>query len=121
MLKITKRDTNRLDIELSGKLDSEQMRKALDELVEKMRDIEKGTLLYDVVDFQMPSAGALRIEIARLPQMFRLMKKIKRAAVLTDKRWLKKASELEGMLIPGLEVKAFDRDKRAEAEAWLAR
>jgi hypothetical protein len=39
--------------------------------------------------------------------------------VLTDKQWIKTVSELEGKLMPGLEIKAFDRDGRAEAEAWL--
>ena len=48
------------------------------------------------------------------------MKRFIRAAVLTDKVWIKKASELEGAIIPGLEIKAFDRDQREEAEAWLS-
>jgi hypothetical protein len=52
--------------------------------------------------------------------MLRLMKKFNRAAVLTDKTWLKKISEFEGTLYPGLEIKAFDRDKRAIAEVWLS-
>ena len=52
--------------------------------------------------------------------MLGLMKKFNRAAVLTDKAWLKKISEFEGALFPGLEIKAFDRDQRAEAEAWLS-
>ena len=51
--------------------------------------------------------------------MFGLIRKFDRAAVLTDKTWLKKASELEGALFPGLEIKAFDRDQKEEAEAWL--
>jgi hypothetical protein len=40
--------------------------------------------------------------------------------VLTDKKWLQKASELEGLLMPGLEIKAFDQDQAGAAEAWLA-
>ncbi len=48
------------------------------------------------------------------------MKKFDRAAVLTDKTWLKKVSEFEGVLYPGLEIKAFNRDQKAEAEAWLS-
>jgi len=48
------------------------------------------------------------------------MKKFERAAVLSDKIWLKKISELEGLFYPGLEIKAFDRDQRAEAEDWLS-
>ena len=47
------------------------------------------------------------------------MKKFERAAVLSDKIWLKKISELEGLFYPGLEIKAFDRDQRAESEDWL--
>jgi hypothetical protein len=39
---------------------------------------------------------------------------------LTDKAWLKMASEFEGAVIPELEIKAFKRDQKAEAEAWLA-
>jgi hypothetical protein len=68
----------------------------------------------------MPSLGAIGIELSRLPEMFRLMKKYDRAAVLSDKTWIKKVSELEGVLFPGLEIKAFNRDQKAEAEAWLS-
>ncbi len=120
MFKVTKNGSNRLDIELSGKLDTEEMKIALDELVEKSKDIENGMMLYDIIDFHLPSLGAIGIELSRLPSMFGLMKKFNRAAVLTDKTWLKKVSELEGALYPGLEIKAFDRDQKTEAEAWLS-
>jgi len=120
MFKVTKTGTNRLDIELSGKLDAEEMKIALDELVNKSSDIENGKMLYDIIDFHLPSLGAIGIEFSRLPSMFGLMRKFDRAAVLTDKTWLKKVSELEGALFPGLEIKAFNRDQKTEAEAWLS-
>jgi hypothetical protein len=49
-----------------------------------------------------PPRGLLRwqpcqIEFSRLPAMFGLIKKFDRAAVLTDKTWLKKVSEFEGL------------------------
>jgi len=120
MFKVTQRGANRLDIEVRGKLNSEEMKIALDELVNKSKKIEKGQMLYDIIDFHLPSLGAIAVELSRLPSMFGLIKKFDRAAVLTDKNWLKKASELEGMLIPGLEIKAFDRDQKDEAKAWLS-
>jgi len=120
MLRITKKEKNRLDIEISGKLNSEDMKIALDELVGKSENIEHGKMLYDVIDFHLPSLGAIAIEFSRLPSMFGLMKKFDRAAVLTDKTWLKKVSEFEGTLFPGLEIKAFNRDQKEEAEAWLS-
>jgi len=121
MFKVTQNGMNRLDIEMSGKLNSEEMKIALDELVSKSKNIENGKMLYDVIDYHLPSLGAIGIEFSRLPSMFRLMKKFKRADVLTDKTWLKKVSEFEGDLYPGLEIKAFNRDQKEEAEAWLSR
>lgn len=120
MYKITPNGTDRLDIEMSGKLNTEEMKIALDDLVSKSRDIENGKMMYDVIDFHLPSLGAIVVEFSRLPSMFGLMKKFNRAAVLSDKTWLKKVSEFEGVLIPGLEIKAFNRDQKEEAEAWLS-
>jgi len=119
MFKVTKKEPNRLDIELSGKLDSEEMQIALDELEMKSQEIENGLMLYDVVEFHLPSLKAITIEFSRLPSMFGFIRRFKKAAVLSDKNWLKKVSEFEGLLIPGLEIKAFDRDQILEAESWL--
>jgi hypothetical protein len=119
VFKIERVSNNRLDIEMSGKLDSEGMAQALDELVEKSAGIENGKMLYDVIDYQLPTLGAITLEFKRMPKMFDLIKRFRRAAVLSDKTWLKTISELEGKLMPGLEIKAFDREERAAAEQWL--
>lgn len=105
---------------MSGRLDEDSMRRALDEISAKTADIEKGTMLYDVIDFHLPTLSAIRIEFARLPSMLGLMKRFDRAAVLTDKSWLQKVSEIEGWFFPNLEIKAFARTDRDKAEAWLS-
>ena len=120
MFKVIPNGINRLDIEMSGKLNAEDMKIALDELVSKSKNIENGKMLYEIIDFHLPSLGAIKIEFSRLPEMLRLMKKFDRAAVLTDKTWLKKVSEFEGVFYPGLEIKAFNRDQKEEAEDWLS-
>jgi hypothetical protein len=119
MFEVIINGTNRLDIKLTGKIDSESMRTALDELIDKSENITNGKMLYIIHDFKLPTLGAIGIEFSRLPSMFHFIKKFDRAAVLTDKNWLKKASEFEGALIPGLEIKAFNLDQQKEAEAWL--
>ena len=120
MFKVIPNGRNRLDIEMSGKLNAEDMKIALDELVSKSKNIENGKMLYEITDFHLPTLGAIGVEFSRLPAMFGLMKKFDRAAVLTDKTWLKKVSEFEGALYPGLEIKAFNLDQKEEAEAWLS-
>lgn len=101
---------------MSGKLDADEMKIALDELL----NIQNGKLLYEIIDFNIPSLGAIAVEFSRLPSMFGLLKKFDRAAVLTDRTWLQKASELEGDLFPGIEIKAFNRDQKSETEEWLS-
>lgn len=120
MFEVIRNGTNRLDITLSGKLNADEMKIAMDALVSKSENIENGRMLYDVVDFHLPTLSAIAVEFSRLPSMFGWIRKFNRAAVLADKSWLKKISELEGALIPGLEIKAFNRDQKDEAEAWLA-
>ena len=120
MFSVTPNGPNRVDIVLDGKLDSDAMKVALDELVENTKDIKNGRMLYRIGDFHLPTLGAIAIEFSRLPSMFGLIRKFDRAAVLADQTWIKKISELEGALIPGLDIKGFDLDQEAEAEAWLA-
>jgi hypothetical protein len=59
--------------------------------------------------------------LSRIPQLFRFVRRFDRMAVVADKAWVRKASEFEGALIPGLQIKAFDLDQEEEAEAWLQR
>jgi hypothetical protein len=59
------------------------------------------------------------VELSRIPQLFRFARRFDRMAVVADKAWVRTVSELEGVLIPGLRIKAFGLDQEAEAEAWL--
>ena len=59
MFKIIPNGINRLDIEMSGKLNSEEMKFALDELVSKSENIENGKMLYDVVDSEIGVSSSL--------------------------------------------------------------
>jgi hypothetical protein len=120
MFTVRKTGPNRLDLEFSGKLDADGMRTALDELIAQSAGIEHGYMLYRLADFDWPSLGALGVELARLPELFRLINRFDRVAVLAEQSWIQKASEIEGALLPGVEVRAFDLDAQAAAEAWLA-
>lgn len=119
MFKVARVGANRLEIEISGKLDADGMREAIDTLREQSSGIENGTMLYDVVDYHLPSLAAIAIEFSQLPSLLGLMQQFRRAAVLSDKQWLQKISELEGKLFKDLEIKAFTREQRAQAIEWL--
>ena len=120
MFRVVPNGLNRLDIEFGGKLDSDEMKVALDELISKSKDIEHGQMLYRIGEFDLPTLGAIGVELSRLPELFSLIGRFDRVAVLASKKWIQHASEIEGILIPGLQIKAFDPDEEADAEAWLA-
>ncbi len=121
MLNITKVSPSRVDIELNDSLDADGMRAGLDELIEKSEGVENGLMLYTINDFAMPSAGALAVEFGRLPKLFGLIGKFDRCAVLSDVAWIRIAAEIEGALIPGLDIRAFELGENDAAEVWLAK
>ncbi len=119
MLTVTKISDDRLDLELTGMLDADMMALALDDLIEKSEGIEHGKMMYSIPEFEMPTAGALAIELTRLPGLFGLLQKFDRCAVLSNRTWLRTMAEIEGVMIPGLEIKAFEYKDAEAAEAWL--
>jgi hypothetical protein len=120
MLTITNRGDERLDIEFQGSIDAAQMRAGLDELFTKAAGIEHGRMFYRIRDFDMPSMGAIAVELRHMVPLLRLLRRFDRIAVVADAGWVRKMSEIEGALFPGIELKAFDPAYAAEAEAWLA-
>jgi hypothetical protein len=119
MFNISKPSANRLDIELSGTLNAETMRTALDQLLENADDITNGRMLYRINDFEMPTMGALAVELQLMPKLFSLVGKFDKCAVLSDASWIRTAAEIEGAIIPSLEIKAFPLSATQAAEDWL--
>lgn len=119
MLKVTKVAPNRVDLTLSGKIEAEEMRAGLDQLIALSEGIKGGVMMYKIPDFAMPSFAAIGVEMARLPALFGLLNNYDRCAVLTDASWLKSAAEVKGSLFGGIDIKAFDLNDEAAAEAWL--
>jgi len=119
MFSITKKGNNRLDFELSGKLDSDEMKAVLNDFVMQSYGVKNGRILYRITEFNMPTLGAFGVEMSRLPTLFKAIGNFDKVAVLCEKKWIQKVSEIEGALIPGLDIKAFDLDQSEAAETWL--
>lgn len=119
MMTVTKPTANRIDIVLSGALDKQQMGQALDDLIAQSEGVTEGKMLYTILDFEMPTLGAIAAEIARMPSLMSLLTRFERCAVLSNSAWLRNAAEVEGALLPRLAIKSFTRDDLAAAEAWL--
>jgi len=98
MFNVISNGNNRLDIEISGKIDAEGMKTALDDLLGKSESIQNGKMLYTIVDLHLPSLGAIGVEFTRLPGLFGLLGKFDRAAVLTTDHGCVKPVKLRVLL-----------------------
>lgn len=119
MFHVSRIADKRIDVDFSGKLDAGEMRFAVDELLRKSDGISHGQMLFRVGDFDMPTLGAVGVELSRIPRLFRFIRRFDRCAVVCAKEWVRRASEIEGALIPGLTIKAFDEHQGTEAHNWL--
>jgi len=119
MFRVERKAPDRLDLHLSGSLDHVAMGSVLEQLCAEAEDMQHGRMLYRIEDFAWPTFEALLVELRFLPRMFRMLHAIDRVAVVADASWVRKVSELEGALFPGLEIEAFEPERLAEAEAWL--
>lgn len=115
------RQENHLHLKFDGALDPAQMDVALDDFEQKSEGLNNGTMLYEIGDFDLPSLATMGVKLGRVPRLLRLVGNFDKMAIVTDKKWVQKAGELEGALIPGLDIKAFNTEDLAEAEAWLGR
>tara|TARA_B110000444_G_scaffold242400_1_gene259681 strand:- start:242 stop:589 length:348 start_codon:yes stop_codon:yes gene_type:complete len=81
MMNIIKVSSNRVDVEFSGKIDRDQMKKVLDNMFAAIMDMEHGLLMYRIGELEMLTIGAIVLELKNLPKIFRLVQKIDRIAV----------------------------------------
>lgn len=119
MLKIDRQSEKLFLIEFSGAVSSQELETELDKFLEQSRDVKGGKLIYRIDDFDFPGLGLVMVKLQRLPKLLGLFSRFDKAAVVSDKNWLNRLAEFEGMLIPGFEIKAFAKEDEAAAMTWL--
>ncbi len=119
MYQIDRAGEDRLNVTVSGKLDATDANRIIDITLEKARGISAGRMFVDIDELEVPTLGAFRAELTRMPEAFHLMRQFSRIVVLSDEGWVTAISGLESKLIPGLVIKTFPRAQRYHAETWL--
>lgn len=106
---------------ISGKIDAEDMKKGLDAFLATLSDEKKTDFLYEIDDFELPTLNALAVEFRYLPSLFAALPKMGRVAVVSGVGWIRKAAVVEGKVIPGLRIEAFEPEDTQDAIRWLTR
>jgi hypothetical protein len=119
MLRVNQTSDSQVEIILSGKLDAATMREGLEQWSAATAGMQHGKALYRIGDFEWPTLSAIGVELSMMPELLRSLGRVDRIAVLCDRAWIQHVAEIEGFLIPGLEIKAFEPDEELQAQAWL--
>jgi hypothetical protein len=104
---------------IAGQIDEDQMRSGLEAFLAALPQTGRADFLYTITDFEFPALQAIAVEFGYLPRLFAAVTKIGKVAVVADADWLRKAAELEGMVLPGMDIKSFRPDELDDAETWL--
>ncbi|MBT8414401.1 MAG: STAS/SEC14 domain-containing protein [Boseongicola sp.] len=104
---------------IGGKIDEAQMKDGLEEFLKIVEAADKTDFLYTIENFEFPALQAIAVEMGYIPRLISSLPKIGKVAVVADQAWLRKAADIEGMLIPGLTIQTFPPDGEDDAKAWL--
>lgn len=117
-----------IELTINGKISSDDMKRLLDEWMQATAsmtqadsntELQNATLLYRINSFAMPSFSAVMDETKRMPELWATMKYFGKMAVISEQQWLQKFAEIEGWMIPNLDIKGFNPEDESAAKVWL--
>ena len=68
MMNIIKVSSNRVDVDFSGKIERDQVKKVLDNMFAEIADMEHGLLMHRIGELEMLTMGAIAVELKNLPK-----------------------------------------------------
>ncbi|MER8764017.1 MULTISPECIES: STAS/SEC14 domain-containing protein [unclassified Mesorhizobium] len=86
----------------------------------KLSDHKDIGVLTDLADFEDMTAGALRRDLQYGLSKLGELHRFKRAAVISNKQWIKAATEMTDALFPQIEARVFPEGEKAQALKWVA-
>lgn len=119
MFNVTSEHDNILTIDVSGKVDADEMSQGLAALMQAAEGIEHGGMLMRLADIEMPTLGAIRVEMAQFGRLIGLIRRFDKIALLANQGWVQQVAMAEVALIPGLSIRTFEPGEQAEAIAYL--
>ncbi|WP_316015609.1 STAS/SEC14 domain-containing protein [Roseobacter sp. HKCCA0434] len=119
MLSIDLDGGNRLELRASGRIDGEDMRDALDRLVDLADPLDHATCLAEIGALDLPEGGAALAKLARSPKLIALAGTLDRVAVVTDEDVVARAARDHAGTLGEFDLRAFGRHEHDRARAWL--
>ncbi|MGI6852748.1 STAS/SEC14 domain-containing protein [Mesorhizobium sp. 1B3] len=86
----------------------------------KLSDHPNIGVLADLTNFKDMTGGALRRDLQYGLSKLGEFHRFRRAAVISDKQWIRAATDIADALFPQIEARVFPEDEKADAMEWVA-
>jgi hypothetical protein len=106
---------------VAGTVTAEDYDKIIPALEEKLNEHEEIGILADLTDLEDMTRDALRRDLQYGLSKLGELHRFQRAAVVSEKQWIKAATEMTGALFPQIEARVFPADEKTQALEWVAR
>lgn len=101
---------------IDGRIEKEDIQKVMEYVEERLGVHEKLRVYVEVESLGLMKPEALFKDIQFA---FKHFKKFEKKAVVTDKEWMMKITPIFDKLFPKIELKCFEKSKKAEALEWV--
>lgn len=106
---------------IAGTLNAQDYDLMIPRIEEKLRGHEEIGVFVDLEDFEDMTGDALKRDIGYGIDKIGELHRFNRAAITTDKQWVKAVTEMADALFPQIEARVFAPDEKDEALVWVAR
>ena len=108
-------------IRVDGSVEASDIERAMKALEQKLLTNERVSFFVEIDDLSGVSPEAIFKDIRYGLGQLKNLGRFYRSAVVTDIKWIRAAAGVEDLLIPRVEVKAFEKADRDVALAWISR
>ncbi|AZO63706.1 MAG: STAS/SEC14 domain-containing protein [Mesorhizobium sp.] len=105
---------------VAGTVTAQDYDKVIPAIEEKLSEHEEIGVLADLTDLEDMTGDALRRDLQYGLSKLGEFHRFQRAAVVSEKQWIKAATEMTGALFPQIEARVFPKDEKAQALEWVA-
>ncbi|EWG97846.1 STAS/SEC14 domain-containing protein [Halomonas sp. BC04] len=105
---------------ISGTLRGEDYDEMIPAIEAKLEHNEQIGVLADMTNFDHMTAKALQRDLAYAVSKLGEYSRFRRAAVISDKRWIETTTKLADRLFPQIEMRVFHNGELEDAMRWVA-
>lgn len=105
---------------IQGTLEARDYDEMIPQIEEKLRGHDEIGVFVDMEGFENMTGEAMRRDVQYGLDKLGELHRFGRAAIATDTRWIKAATELAAALFPQIEARVFPTEEKDEALSWVS-